>query len=223
MKYKRSMTAAEALVINPFSLLDDSAEGRFGRRLRLLQKKWEPVLGKGPAIQFTDDEGSEDAGAYIRFDGFAARYSLSKEAPYDTVTIYYGGDVSTLTIISLGPDEMVLTGEGGSVHYKRGVSISAAEARKRADAYNEKWKAVGKAALATVGVIGAGIAVLGVAAASADVGGSRGGYGGGTDPNSGLQRCRACGGQGVTRYTEAGRREIVEQKCGVCSGKGWRE
>ena len=174
VKYKRSMTAAEALVANPLSLLEDTPKDKFDRRLGLLRKKWEPVLGEGPAIQFTDDHGSEDAGAFIRFDGFAARYSLSKEAPYDTITVHYGDDTSTLKILSLGPDEMVLTGEGGSVHYKRGVSISAAEARKRMDAYNQKWKAIGKATLTTVGVIGAGIAILGVAAVAGAGSGSRG-------------------------------------------------
>lgn len=131
-------------------------------RRDLLTEKWEPVDGNGPAIQFTDD------GAIIRFDGFAARYTFSGEEPNEVITIHVNDtDTIELKVLSLSRDEMVLTGEGGSVHYKRGVSISAAEAKKRADAFNDKLKTVGKAALATVGVIGAGIAVLGVAAAAA--------------------------------------------------------
>lgn len=166
-KYKRSMTAGEALVLNPLSLLEDTPEEKRDRRLSRLQEKWEPVSGEGPAIQFTDDKGKADEGAYIRFDGFAARYSLSKETPFDIITIHCGEQTVSLKILSLERDELVLGGEGGSVHYKRGVSISAAEAKKRADAFNEKLKTVGKAALVTVGVVGAGIAVLGVAAAAA--------------------------------------------------------
>ena len=167
VKYKRSMTAGEALMLNPLSLLAETDEDKHRHRLSLLQEKWEPVTGDGPAIQFTDDEGQGDAGAYIRFDGFAARYALVAKPPFDTVVIRVGTDQITLKIVSLERDELVLGGEGGSVHYKRGVSISAAEAKKRADAFNDKLKTVGKAALATVGVIGAGIAVLGVAAAAA--------------------------------------------------------
>lgn len=131
-------------------------------RSNLLTEKWEPVSGDGPAIQFTDD------GAMIRFDGFAAKYTFSGEEPNEVITVHVNDtDTIELKVLSLSRDEMVLTGEGGSVHYKRGVSISAAEAKKRADAFNDKLKTVGKAALATVGVIGAGIAVLGVAAAAA--------------------------------------------------------
>ena len=167
VRYKRSMTAGEALMLNPLALLEESDEDKVRSRLRLLREKWEPVNGDGPAVQFTDDEGKGDAGAYIRFDGFAARYSMIAKAPFDTITILVGVDTITLKIISLERDELVLGGDGGSVHYKRGVSISAAEAKRRSDAFNEKMKAVGKGALLTVGAIGAGIAVLGVAAAAA--------------------------------------------------------
>ena len=149
------------------NLFTETEEAKRQRRLEGLQHKWEPVHGDGPAIQFTDDEGKGDAGAYIRFDGFAARYSLIAEAPFDTITILVGVDSISLKIISLERDELVLGGDGGSVHYKRGVSISAAEAKRRSDAFNEKMKAVGKGALLTVGAIGAGIAVLGVAAVAA--------------------------------------------------------
>ena len=166
VKFKRVMTAGEALLMNPLSLLEQTEEEKRDRRLSILQEKWEPVNGDGPAIQFTDDKGKVDEGAYIRFDGFAARYSFAAKAPFDTITIHYGDDKIALKILSLERDELVLTGDGRSVHYKRGVSISAAQAKKRADAFNEKLKTVGKAALATVGVIGAGIAILGVAAAA---------------------------------------------------------
>ena len=130
-------------------------------RSNLLTEKWEPVSGDGPAIQFTDD------GAMIRFDGFAAKYTFAGEEPNEIITVHVSGtETIELRVLSLSRDEMVLTGDGGSVHYKRGVSISAAEAKRRSDAFNEKMKAVGKGALLTVGAIGAGIAILGVAAAA---------------------------------------------------------
>ena len=166
VKYSRSMSAGEALVLNPLALLEDTPEQKRDRRLSRLRAKWEPVNGEGPAIQFTDDEGGGEDGAYLRFDGFAARYRLSAKAPFDNIEIRVAGEQVSLKIISLERDELVLGGDGGSVHYRRGVSISAAEARKRADAFNDKLKTVGKAALATVGVVGAGIAVLGIAAAA---------------------------------------------------------
>lgn len=151
--YKRYNALGNLFTITP--------EDKKRWRLRELQHKWEPVDGNGPAIQFTED------GAMIRFDGFAARYTLSGQHPDEVVTIQVNDKESiALKVLSLSRDEMVLTGEGGSVHYKRGVSISAAEAKKRSDAYHAKLKAVGKGVLLTVGAIGAGIAVLGVAAAA---------------------------------------------------------
>jgi hypothetical protein len=221
VKYKRSMTAGEALLLNPLALLETTNEEKHRHRLSLLQKKWEPINGDGPSIQFTDDNGNGDNGAYIRFDGFAARYSLLTKPPFDTITIRYGQEMISLTILSLERDELVLNGDGVSVHYKRGVSISAAEARRRADAFNEKVKTVGKAALVTAGAIGAGIAVLGVAAVAgaAGTGGISGAGSSGGDTNSGLVRCKLCGGQGVTRYTHAG--QMVEQSCSNCYGRGW--
>lgn len=220
VKYKRSMTAGEALVLNPLALLEDTNEDKHRRRLGLLQEKWEPINGDGPAIQFTDDIGNGDVGAYIRFDGFAARYSLSTKPPFDTITIRYGQETISLTILSLERDELVLNGDGVNVHYKRGVSISAAEARRRADAFNDKVKTVGKAALVTAGAIGAGIAVLGMAAVAGAAGSGGGGAGSG-DANSGLVRCKACGGQGVNRYSQDMGTKMAEFRCSVCDGKGW--
>jgi hypothetical protein len=217
VKYKRSMTTSESILLNPLALLEDTNEDKHRRRLGLLQEKWEPVNGEGPAIQFTDDKGKADEGAYIRFDGFAARYSLSKKPPLDAIMIHYGDSQIVLKILSLERDELVVGGEGGSVHYKRGVSISAGEAKRRADAFNDKMKTVA----VTVGAIGAGIAILGVAAVAGAAGaGSISGAGSnGGDVNSGLVRCKLCGGQGVTRYTHAG--QMVEQSCSSCYGRGW--
>lgn len=190
-------------------------------RNALLTHKWEPVNGDVPAIQFTKD------GAVIRFDGFAARYTFSGEEPNEVITITTIDNASVeLKVLSLSRDEMVLAGDGGTVHYRRGVSISAAEAQKRADAFKEKAKTVGKAALATAGVVGAGIAILGVAAVAAGAAGSSAGSdydsGGGADVNSGLKRCKGCGGQGVLRYSRE-RGGIEERRCSVCQGKGWNK
>lgn len=148
-------------------------------RTYLLTQKWEPVEGNVPAIQFTKD------GAVIRFDGFAARYTFSGEEPNEVITIHVENTTTELKVLSLSREEMVLNGEGGSVHYKRGVSISAAEAKRRSDAFNEKMKAVGKGALLTVGAIGAGIAILGVAAAAGAGGSAR-------QPGSVLNPTKTC-------------------------------
>lgn len=131
------------------------------RRRECLQCKWEPIDGNSPALQFTED------GALIRFDGFAARYSLDGKSPNEIITIYVNDTEKVeLKVLSLEHDEMVLAGDGGSCHYKRGVSISDAEAKRRADEYKAKWKTIGEGALLTVGAIGVGVAVLGVAAAA---------------------------------------------------------
>jgi hypothetical protein len=108
----------------------------------------------------------------IRFDGFAARYTLSGEEPNEVITVHIDDTQKVqLKVVSLSRDEMVLAGDGGACHYRRGVSITDAESQRRADAAKEQLKAVGKAvgtaALLTVGAVGAGMAVLGVAAASA--------------------------------------------------------
>jgi hypothetical protein len=143
------------------TLAEKQASLFYTDRSRYLQRKWEPVNEDGPAIQFTED------GAMIRFDGFAARYTFSGEEPNETITIHIDGErVIVLKVLTLGRDEMVLSGEGGTRHYRRGTSITDAEAQKRADAAKEQLKKIGKAVLLTAGVIGAGIAVLGVAAAA---------------------------------------------------------
>ena len=153
-------------------LLDDSIKK--DTRRRLLNAKWESVDGNSPAIQFTED------GAMIRFDGFAAKYTLSGKSPDEVITIQVAGQTTELRVLTLSRDEMVLAGEGGACHYRRGVSISNAEAKRRAAEIMEKMKVIGKAAAVTAGAIGAGIAVLGVAAvaAGAGVASSAGGSGG---------------------------------------------
>jgi hypothetical protein len=157
------------------SFLQESNAEKHRSRLRRLQEKWELVAGDGPAIQFTNDDHGSDNGAFIRFDGFAGRYTLSKEAPFDQLSIGLGDELISLRILSLERDELVLTVDGVSMHYKRGTSITVAEAKKREEAYKESLKSVGKVALATVGVVGAGIAILGVAAVAAGAAGSGGG------------------------------------------------
>lgn len=172
---------------NPLSnLFTVTKEDERRWRLTYLQHKWEPVSGNGPAIQFTQD------GAFIRFDGVAARYSFDGEPPNEIVTIHINDtEAVQLKVLSLERDEMVLVGDGGSCHYKRGVSITEAEAKRRAAEFNAKMKKLGKAALLTVGAIGAGIAVLGVAAAAAGAGG--GGGGTGPRPARGLEtHCEDC-------------------------------
>lgn len=128
-------------------------------RSTLLHRKWEPVSGSGPAIQFTED------GAFIRFDGFAAPYTFSGEEPNEIITVHVDdGRTVVLKVLSLSQDEMVLSGEGGAVHYRRGTSVTDAESEKRAEAARAQLKKYGKAVLKTAGVIGTGIAILGVAA-----------------------------------------------------------
>jgi hypothetical protein len=153
--YKKSKTLAKK---QESFVLEESHQDRS----HLLHGKWEPVSGDGPAIQFTKD------GAMIPFDGFAARYYLKGTPPNEVIIIHVNDNEKVeLKVLSLQRDEMVLAGEGGSCHYKRGVSISEAEANRCVKEFSEKLKKVGKAALLTVGAVGAGIAVLGVAAAAA--------------------------------------------------------
>jgi hypothetical protein len=196
----------------------------FQRRL-LLQRKWDSVNGASPAIQFTTD------GAMIRFDGFAARYSLVGEEPNEVIVIHIDDTNKVeLKVLSLSRDEMMLSGEGGNCHYRRGVSITDAESQRRADAALAQLKAVGKtagkAALITVGAVGAvavvavGIAVLGVAAgAGAAVGASGGDSSGGGDGGSNGGN----GGQSPSPKLSGGvKPSVSERVCASCSGKGWQ-
>lgn len=159
------------------------------REAKLIQK-WDPVIGEGPSIQFTSD------GAMIRFDGFAARYTFSGEHPNEIITLHMDqGNNIQLKVLSLGQDELVLADESGTAHYKRGVSISAVEAKKRedeakkrSDEFNEKVVAVGKTA-----AVVAGVAALGALAVVA---------------SASVNRCRACGNTIASRPT-------ICQSCGA--------
>lgn len=53
------------------------------------------------------------------------------------------------------------------------------------------------------------------------VGGGGGGGGGSRDVNSGLVRCKGCGGQGVIRASQDMGTKMREFRCSVCDGKGW--
>lgn len=171
-------------------------------RLDLLQGKWEQVDGNGPAVQFTKD------GGFIRFDGFAARYSLDGSAPNEVVTIQVSDNERVaLKVLSLEQDEMVLAGDGGSCHYRRGVSISDAEAKRRADEFSKQLKAVGNAALSTLAVVGAGIAILGVAAAASGGSGTQG-------EGAKMVACHVC--------DQSGKRSFSNDPCPACFGRGWR-
>jgi len=79
------------------------------RRQGLLCRKWEPVDGEGPAIQFNKD------GAVIQFGGFVGYYELTGESPKEVVKITLdNGTAFSLKVISLSRHELVLSGEGGS-------------------------------------------------------------------------------------------------------------
>lgn len=170
-------------------------------RIQYLYEKWDSVDKRTPSVQFTKD------GAMIRFDGYAARFTLIGEEPNEVVRIHINNKESVdLKVLSLNRDELVLSNEGKSTHYKRGVSISKAEATKRS---NESTKALAK-------VVGAPFAVLGsiLEAMPSSGGGSSSGGGNG----SGLGRaCTFCNGTGLKH---SGNSWIGTLSCATCNGTG---
>jgi hypothetical protein len=211
-----------AVQIDPNAEPTEAEEGLVPKMLRerkeaarqaLLHGLWEPVTGQALSFMFTKD------GAMLRGDGFATKFRWVAD---DKIELYADDTDKTaqFTILSLGQFEMILKAGEQSGHFKKGVTITEAElrrrqeeARKRAKETAENFKnvAFGVASVLATG----GFAVLCGAAAVGMAGGVGDGGGGGSPGRNFREiRCDYCNGTGRTGTG------IPQEICIGCGGHG---
>ncbi len=133
------------------------------KRWRHLVGKWEPLDGKGIAVQFTKDR------AIIREDGLIAKYQLTDAS---TIEVYADDTPTTIKfkVMSLSEHELAMTAEGQGKHYVRSRTFTEEVERQQTEAANEALRNMGKTAAKVAGgavlAVGA-LAFLGLAAAAA--------------------------------------------------------
>ena len=165
-----------AVQIDPNAEPTEAEEGLVPKMLRerkeaarqaLLHGLWEPVSGQALSFMFTKD------GAMLRGDGFATKFRWVAD---DKIELYADDTDKTaqFTILSLGQFEMILKAGEQSGHFKKGVTITEAELRRRNEEARKRAKEaaenVKNVAFGVASVLGAGgFAVLcgGVALAAA--------------------------------------------------------
>ncbi len=225
-----------AVQIDPTAEPTEAEEGLVPKMLRqrreaarqaLLHGLWEPVTGQALSFMFTKD------GAMLRGDGFATKFRWVGD---DKLELYADDTDKTaqFTVLSLGEFELILKTGEQSGHFKRGVTITEAElrrrneeARKRAKEAAENFKNV---AFGVASVLAAGgFAVLcgGVAVAAMGSGVGSGvqaaGVSGSTEQLGSAQPkqhpCHECGGRGWLSIGTS-----TERRCPRCGGQGveWR-
>lgn len=145
------------------------------KRKKNLHGLWEPISGQGVYFQFTED------GALVRGDGIATRYRWLS----DDMIELYTDDASPkvqIEVLSLSKMEMIVRADGQGGHFKKGVTVTEAEAeRARQAAWSTAGAIAGGGAMLALG----GLAVLGGMAAGTAAGGGGG--------SSDARWCPKCG------------------------------
>jgi len=117
---------------------------------------WEPTDGTGLSFLFTKD------GGMFRSDGFGTKY---RWLPEDRVELYDDECEQTVQfqVLSLSPLELILKTDGQAGHFKRGVTITEAEMRRRREAADKALKEMGRTAAKVAGGAAAVLALGGLA------------------------------------------------------------
>jgi hypothetical protein len=156
------------------------------KRRKLLYGMWEPVNGQGIYFQFTKD------GALVRGDGVATRYRWLAD---DKLELFMDDSTPTVTIdvLSMSDKELIVRADGQGGHFRRGMTITEAEAEAQAEVNRQAaWGAAGAVAKGAGMLALGGLAVLGGMAAGVAAGVAAGGGGGGTG-SSDARWCPKCG------------------------------
>jgi len=130
---------------------------RTWNKRKLLFGMWEPIGNDGVYFQFTQD------GALVRGDGIATRY---RWLPGNKMELYVDDSSPKVMVdvLSLSKMELVLQASGQGGHFKKGMTFTEAEAKRKRDAVLGVAGALaGGAAMLALG----GLAIFGKAAAGA--------------------------------------------------------
>ncbi len=121
------------------------------KKRELLHGLWEPVVGEGIYIQFTKE------GALVRGDGMACRYRWISN---DKLELYEDekSPKVQVVVLSLSKSELIVNVDGQGGHFKKGMTVTEAEAEAARQA---AWSTAGAIAKGAGMLAFGGLAVLG--------------------------------------------------------------
>jgi hypothetical protein len=158
------------------------AEKQIGQLLtnRTLVGSWEPINAKVPSLLLFAD------GGFLRSDGFGAKWESDADDRAISITPIGGGTPVSLPIVALTSEELVISVEGQSLHYKRGTTVTGERLAEIRAKQVEFAKNVALVAVSAVAIVGIGtVGVIAAAGAAGAASGAGGGNYGGSGPVGG--------------------------------------